>query len=426
MIDDTLASLQASATVRNSDVDPNCCELCSIAWEGFIETISANYPHVLVHFEAALSVCAVLALPKPWRPLTLIYEGPAGAAKSTINNVLLGATSEEVQQKFYRSDKFSTASFVSQAANVKKADLKKVDLLPRLKNKIFFTPELGPMFRGKPQEIEERMAILARVLDGRGLTLDSGTHGKRGYEEDCPFCWIGATTYLPDAAFQAMANVGNRIFFFDTRPPRPTIEDLARLAIRGGSGENERACAEACDCLLYHYFTAHCGNNCESPLVCSEIDGDAARFIASAAWSIARLRARGIPEYEYRLVESLSVLARARAAIQGQTQVRPHHVNIIRHIVASSCKVDLRSAMSIALQHESITSRELGDQLKCTRDTALKRMEELAKTGVFQMTNGQAPNRPSTLRLSDSATYLKWGLESSTISGECVRGAEEA
>jgi hypothetical protein len=222
-----------------------------------------------------------------------------------------------------------------------------------------------------------------------------------------------------------MANVGNRVFFFDTHPPRPTRDDLTRLAMRGGSGENESACSYACDCLLYHYFTEHSGDNCQSPIVCPEIGQDAGQFISSAAWSIARLRATGIPEYEYRIVEALSDLARARAAIQGHRQVKPFHFAIIRHIVASACKQDLRAAMSIALRYESITATELQDLLKCTRDTALKRMEDLAKTGVFHLSKGQAPKRPSVLRLSEDAAHLGWLSESSTKSGECVPPTEQ-
>src|SRR5262249_39120608 len=145
---------------------------------------------------------------------------------------------------------------------------------------LLITPELGPMFRGKPQEVEERWATMARVLDGRGLLTDSGTHGQRGYEGDYPFVWLGATTYLPDTAFEAMANVGNRVFFFDTHPPRPTHEELARLAMKGGSRENERLCAEACERLLFHYYTEHCGDSCESPLALPRIGQDAADFIA--------------------------------------------------------------------------------------------------------------------------------------------------
>ena len=103
---------------HKSDVDPLGCEVCSTAWEMFIDAVLANYPNLTIHFEAALSVCGVLALPKPWRPVTIVYEGPSGAAKSTVMNVILGAESRDVQQRLYRSDKFTTAAFVSSAANV--------------------------------------------------------------------------------------------------------------------------------------------------------------------------------------------------------------------------------------------------------------------------------------------------------------------
>jgi Fic family protein len=65
--------------------------------------------------------------------------------------------------------------------------------------------------------------------------------------------------------------------------------------------------------------------------------------------------------------------------------------------------------MSIALKHAPVTVTELQRLLKCTRDTALKYMRELAETGVFQMSEGRAPNSPSTLSLSKDAAYLKWG-----------------
>jgi len=37
----------------------------------------------------------------------------------------------------YRSDKFTPASFVSQAANVRSKGLEKVDLLPKIKHKVW-------------------------------------------------------------------------------------------------------------------------------------------------------------------------------------------------------------------------------------------------------------------------------------------------
>jgi len=81
----------------------------------------------------------------------------------------------------YRSDKFTPASFVSQAANQPTKALAKVDLLPRIKDKILLTPELATIFRGKPDELTQTFSTITRVLDGQGLQTDSGTHGRQGY-----------------------------------------------------------------------------------------------------------------------------------------------------------------------------------------------------------------------------------------------------
>ena len=388
------------------------CDLYGLWWNELRETIQANFPALILHFEAALSVCGVLGIKKPWRPLTLILEGLPGPGKSLVLNCILGASSEEVQERLYRSDKFSPASFVSQSASIRKAKLRKVDLLPRIKDKILITPELAPTFRGKREVVEERFSILARVLDGRGLVTDSGTHGRRGYQGDYCFCWLGATTPLSAVAFEAMASVGNRIFFFDTSPPRPGLEDLAKLAMKGGSAENERACSIACEDLLDHFFTKHLDDNDDSlgQLSRPSLSPKEATVIASAAWTIARLRAKeqGQEEYEYRIVENLTLLAQGRAAIEGYSEVLPDHLAALSHIVMSSAKQALRPLISGLLQDDTGTLDvgEVEELLGCSRVTALKRMEALAKTRVCRFHPGSAPKTASMIKLAAEAKAL--------------------
>jgi len=391
------------------------CLFCSLHWKELQETVRANFPALNLHFEVVLAECAILGIKKPWRPVTVVFEGPPGPGKSLVLNCLLGATSEEVKEWLYRSDKFSTASFVSQCASVSGSDLGEVDLLPRIKNKVLITPELAPIFKGKGEEIEGRFSILARVLDGRGLTVDGGTHGRRGYEGDYPFLWLGATTYLSRTAFDAMASVGNRIYFFDLLPPRPTLEELAELAMRGGSARNEEACTEACELLLDHFFTEHLDDNNGSPglLARPTLEPTEAEVIASAAWMIAKLRAQkqGQEEYEYRIVESLTFLTQGRAAIAGSSVVLPEHLQIIRHIAMSSARPGLRPLIAGLLRGGSGTldvSRVEG-LFRCNRDTALKRMNMLAGTRVCTFHQGGAPKKPSCLLLAPETIRLMTG-----------------
>lgn len=391
------------------------CDLCWVYWQHLQETVLDNFPNLKLHFEAVLAVCAILGIQKPWRPVTVVFEGPPGPGKSLVLNCLLGADSEEVTGQLYRSDKFTTASFVSQSASKKKAQLLQVDLLPRIKNKVLVTPELAPTFRGKREQVEERFSILARVLDGRGLTVDGGTHGRRGYEGDYPFLWLGATTYLSTTAIDAMSSVGNRIFFFDTLPPRPTIGDLANLAMWGGSAENEEACTDACEILLEHFFSEHLTGDrddengpglLERPI----IELKEAELIASAAWMIARLRAQkqGQEEYEYRIVESLTLLVQGRAAIEGSSVVLPEHLRIIHHIAMSSTRPELRPLIASLLRDDEVTmdANQVEELLGCSRDTALARMELLANTRVCRFHKGSAPKNPSRIELAPEGSAL--------------------
>lgn len=396
----------ASRADVNDDAQPEPqCALCYTWWGQLQETIRANFPFLILHFAAALAVVCVLGLRKPWRPLTLVFEGLPGPGKSLTLTCVLGASSEEVKERLYRSDKFSPASFVSQNASIGKSKLKRVDLLPRIKDRVLITPELAPTFRGKRDQVEERFSILARVLDGRGLTTDSGTHGRRGYEGNYVFTWLGATTPLSPTAFEAMASVGNRLFFFDTAPPRPGLKELAKLAMQGGSAANEEACARAVEDLLEHYFTTHLmdDDDDDGPGLLSRptLELREASVIASAAWMIARLRARepGAEEYEYRLVENLTLLAQGRAAAEGFSKVLSEHLAVIRHVAISSARPELRPLIAGLLldSQGTLDVGEVEELSDCSRATALKRMQALAKTRVCRFRPGSAPKTASMI-----------------------------
>jgi len=113
----------------------------------------------------------------------------------------------------YRSDKFTPKAFVTHAANIKKDELAQIDLLPKLNGKVLLTKELAPLFRGREEDLKDNFSILISVLDGKGFTSDSGTHGRRGYSEPVLFNWIGATTPLPPSTHRLMSQLGTRLCF---------------------------------------------------------------------------------------------------------------------------------------------------------------------------------------------------------------------
>ena len=174
--------------------------------------VSKHFPALWPAVEACLSACATLLFKDNVNPVTMIIVGPPGTGKTTVTDMFQGA---RVGGKAlcYRTDKFTKASFVSHSAQATEKELKSIDLLPKIQNKVLVTPELSPIFRGKHDELVEIFSIITRVLDGQGLTTDSGTHGRRGYEGEYIFTWLGATTPFDTQAWEVMSQLGSRLFF---------------------------------------------------------------------------------------------------------------------------------------------------------------------------------------------------------------------
>ena len=117
--------------------------------------------------------------------------------------------------KVYRSDKFTPKSFVSHSASVSREKLQEVDLLPRIRHRVLLVPELAPLFGLRNEDLLENFSILTRVLDGQGLSTDSGVHGRRGHTGDYLFAWIGCTTPIEYRVWKTMGKLGSRFLFFE-------------------------------------------------------------------------------------------------------------------------------------------------------------------------------------------------------------------
>ena len=130
--------------------------------------------------KTSLAVVTSLSLRKRHHCVVLVHEGASGKGKSAVVRVLMpdgNATRSYVE----RADDFTPASFVSHAANRTPKELAKIDLLPRVKDKVMLTKELAPLFRDDEKELRKNFARLTSVLDGDGYKTHSGTHGGRGY-----------------------------------------------------------------------------------------------------------------------------------------------------------------------------------------------------------------------------------------------------
>jgi hypothetical protein len=70
-------------------------------------------------------------------------------------------------------------------------------MLPKIKNKLFLTPELAPIFASRDEDLLQILGTLTRVADGQGYESDTGSQGHREYAENIMFAWIGAAVEVP-------------------------------------------------------------------------------------------------------------------------------------------------------------------------------------------------------------------------------------
>jgi hypothetical protein len=287
-------------------------------------------------------------------------------------------------------------------------ELDKVDLLPKIKHKVLLTPELSTIFRGKPDELANRFSVITRVLDGQGLMIDSGTHGRRGYEGDHLFAWLGATTPLEPVVWKVMAQLGSRLFFLNLdSAAAPSIQDLISTNHSGMSYKDSLAeCQAAVHHALSTVFEQHKGirqvqwNRSSNSVPILESIARYAQLLATMR-SPAQKEGLHEPESARRANAIFYNVARGHALVCGRTRLTEDDLPIIARLTMSSMQKrrrDLFRALILNSDHR-LTVGEASKALRVTHVTAENVIEEFQWLGIatfFKPGNGAT----STLSLS--------------------------
>lgn len=216
--------------------------------------ISENFPDLALPAEIALSVVAQLLIKDISNPFALVLIDVPAAGKTITINFFAEAGLPELM---YASDKFSPASFVSNAANVKREELEKVDLLPRIRYRTFCIRDLATVFSAKEDDLVSNVGIMTRVLDGEGLATDGGVHGQRARTGDYLFMLLAASTPIPRRVWKIMGNQGPRLFFLGLHTRTKTPEELVKQLQGNACKEKELICRKATQDLLRTLWSSH-------------------------------------------------------------------------------------------------------------------------------------------------------------------------
>jgi len=306
-------------------------------------------------------------------PIALFLVGPPSSGKTTVLDMFL-AKIDEMGNYIYRSDNFTPRAWLSHIASVKKEKLKEIHLLPRIEDRTMVTKDLSCLLSKDYEDLEEDIGVVTVVLDGRGLSTDSGSKGKieyRGKNGHVFFCWLGATTPLTKKSWEVIGVKGNRFLFLNIKDRN--IEDSAVIEnVFGEISYNEKVelCSEIVGKYIRYFYWKHGLYKVEWDKA-RDKNSIIIRYIVKLAKLVSVLRApinyfissdgsregrtqftQNLIEMPYRLTEQLSTIARSNALNHGRNELTADDLKIIRYIALSSVPLDRKLSIEALVNSE--------------------------------------------------------------------------
>jgi len=373
--------------------------------------IEEHFPGLWPAVDAALSTAATILLEDNANPVALIFMDGPSTSKTTVADMLVG------HPMTYRSDHFTPAAFVSHAANVEASKLGKVDLLPKIRHKLFITPELAPIFRGKEDDLTKSFSIITRVLDGRGLTSDKGTHGQRGHVGDYMFAWLGCTTPFSRKVWDVMGQLGSRLIFYRTSEKSKEVSVSDLLEDSAGLAYIKRLalCRESVQAFLTQLL-APGARGVTWPAVDPEL---VRKWIAQLAVAVAMTRStpgsstmngdyiEAQRELPLRIHAILTNFARGHALVHGRTQLAEADLPVVAKVAFDSMPAGIGPVFAARVRKGSrLTTADVKAALGIVADDPARRvMQDMNWRGVMVLESEGPPPKPAYL---DFLSGPKW------------------
>lgn len=386
------------------------------------QTIATNFPHFLFPAEVGLAVVAQILIKDVSNPFALVFVDVPSAGKTITINFFAG-----IEGITYSTDKFTPSAFVSNAVNVKRSQLRKIDLLPRIRHKMFLIRDLAPIFGQRDDDLLESLGILTRVLDGEGLQTDTGIHGQREYVGDYLFMMLAGSTPIHPRVWKLMGNLGSRLFFLNIDSPDKSDQDLINQLTSTSYKIKELKCREATKNFLLTLWQKHpkgvgWDKNQDDPALLV--------IIVRCARLLARLRGTinvwdeksdGAKRHNYttpviekpdRINQLFYNLCRGHALVQGRTQLIKEDLRTVVELATDSAPI-IRSKLFHALINHGGTmgTEEVEKALNCSKPTALKEMKALTILGICSIegeSDGDAGHPETTITLKED---FHWFLD---------------
>ncbi len=401
-------------------------------------TCESNFPGIWPAFEFTLSIKNILQVDKISLPFAGIILGPPSSAKTLVLEML-----RDLSNTFY-TDSFTPKAFVSHNSGVSEEQLQQIDMLPKIKNRLFMTPELGPVFSSKEEELTQTLGMLTRVLDGGGFVSDTGATGHRGYAEEIMFTWVGAAVDIPHKVYKLLSTLGPKLYFFRINPGKVSVATSLEELKKNNFKERKNEVKVALVGYAQWFDQCPIGkSNVENELVkieweSSKDEENALEIIIKLANLLASLRgfavtwetkdtqgssyAYGTPSIEHptRAITSLANLAKGHALLEGRRHISIDDIPIIIKTVLSTAPVERVMILDLLLNtNGELAASTIEGCLNISRPTALRTMTELKILGLVNLTQeSDSSNSVKTIKLkkefewflSDEFKRLRQGI----------------
>jgi hypothetical protein len=403
-----------------------------------------NFPGLWDSLEFELSIYKILNIKDCTLPFAGILLGPPGSLK-TVGIELF----RKSKDSFY-TDNFSSKSFVSHSTAVKREQLAQIDLLPKIKNKFFLTPELSPTFAKKDEDLIETLGTITRILDGHGYENDTGAHGHRGYSGIHMFTWIGAAVDIPRKVHKYLGTLGPKLYFFRL----PLVEKSDDEYLLQMNNDDFYIKFKKIQDTLNDYL--------EWFSYCPEIetvqklvkitwdhmkdDKESEKIIIRIGKILAHLRAvvatwetddtQGL-DYAYtlairedptRAMTQLRNLARGHALSQGRNYLTIEDMPLLIRVAFSTASLERVMVFELLIQHRGkLTTSQITASLNTTNNTAKRTMAELVAIGLVHLGDIDSSNgsREKQITLKDKFNwFLSYDFQSVrnlTLNHSCAK-----
>lgn len=348
-----------------------------------------------------LTVAATTRLVRKQPLAVILVGGPSSGKTSVLMPLTRGKKGTTIREQVLRVDDFSGASLVSHAANRTEEQLKKQDLLPKMKDKCVIVKEMAPLFTGQEEELLRKFGVFASVLDGDGYVSSSGSHGKRGYTEPNLFSMLGAVTpnVLSAKVLTCLDAVGPRFCFWEV--PTREVDPMKWTGPDETRAIKEQISADALTNYTDEFFDRFPPGSV--PRDQFNMSEASRHKLSQIAVLMSALRSRGLvdrddqgnilgyqvsPESPDRAFRYLEQIVLASALIDERWDIMDCDLELAVGIAIGSATPSRRKVIrSLMRAPGKMTIADFSETMKVTTDTASKYCDYVNQLGLIERVN---------------------------------------